>query len=110
MGVSRNNFKNKMKQMAEQKPRFGFRKFSVGLASALIATVFYFGAMPSSVKADVQTETETDTKTVSQIDQQDKKTNNQNSSKTANMSNQQVTSINATTTTQNENGGGRPSC
>ncbi|WP_420835728.1 mucin-binding protein, partial [Lactobacillus psittaci] len=88
--------------MAEQKPRYGFRKFSVGLASALLATVFYFGAMPSSVKADVQPETETATKAVNQTGQTNKQDSDQDSSKNATTQNQQQV---APTAVQKQNGG-----
>ncbi|WP_053071143.1 YSIRK-type signal peptide-containing protein [Lactobacillus jensenii] len=51
MGVSKNNFRNKMEQSSRQVQHFGFRKFSAGLTSVLLSTSLYFGFMGSGAQA-----------------------------------------------------------
>ncbi|MCZ9678494.1 YSIRK-type signal peptide-containing protein [Lactobacillus mulieris] len=51
MGVSKNNFRNKMEQSSRQVQHFGFRKFSVGLTSVLLSTSLYFGFMGAGAQA-----------------------------------------------------------
>ena len=43
MNVSKNNFQNKMQAQARQVPHWSLRKLTVGVASVLLGTTFYFG-------------------------------------------------------------------
>lgn len=54
MGVSKNNFRNKMEADARRVPHWGLRKLSVGVASVLLGTTLYFG-MAGVVHADTLT-------------------------------------------------------
>jgi hypothetical protein len=41
--VSKNNRKFRMQQQAKRRPHYGLRKLTIGVASVLLSTTFYFG-------------------------------------------------------------------